>query len=425
MGLEILQATDDLSTLVLKAPETLHEPTDILDCGNSGTTMRLLSGLIPTLLREQPRTTVTMTGDASLRSRPMKRVIAPLQTMGIPWVARSQNTKAPMTLLPTETPHTEGSRAIQALENYTMPVASAQVKSAILLAGLSASTTTTMIEPLVSRDHTETMLQALGVELTITPHGTGRKIVLAPRQADALKHRAMQNPQTIHWDIPGDISSAAFHLVAVSALPNIFPQVCLTHVNLNPQRTGILKVLARMGVTFDIEEVSPRCGEPCGHITVRPAYASQHTSSPREVVILPEEVPSLVDELPILAVAASFMNGRLTVTGAEELRAKESDRIESTMAMLQSVGVHAYGTADGFVVQGGDVMQYHQPDTLIRTYHDHRIAMSAMVLETLVKAHQTGNQAHSEQTSAWAIEAPECVAVSYPNFLRDLHKYTL
>ncbi|MFM7469477.1 MAG: 3-phosphoshikimate 1-carboxyvinyltransferase [Vampirovibrionales bacterium] len=425
MGLNILHATDDLSTLVLQCPEHLHEPSDVLDCGNSGTTMRLLSGLLPTLLRHQPHTTLTLTGDASLRSRPMKRVIAPLAGMGVPWIARTGNTKAPMTLLPEQHPHTL--RQVNALKDYTLPVASAQVKSALLLAGLSASEPTTIIEPLVSRDHTETMLQALGVDLSIVPLDAtqplkGRRITLGASQADALHARSLKHPTTHTWHIPGDISSAAFHLVAASSLPEGYPALNLTHVNLNPQRTGILSVLARMGVLIDSKPDAPRCGEPCGTLHVIPSYARQHAEPARHCTITPEEVPSLVDELPILAVAASFMHGSLTVTGAEELRAKESDRIESTMAMLQAVGIQAQGTPDGFIVQGGNPEQYHTPNTMIHTYHDHRIAMSAMVLEKLVHAHQKGALATTVETP-WDIEAPECVAVSYPGFKTDLARY--
>lgn len=405
MGLRVVEATDDLQHLVLQAPAQLQEPGDVLDCGNSGTTMRLFSGLIPTLFADQPSATVTMTGDGSLRSRPMRRVVDPLRHLGVHWIGRVNNTRAPLTLLP----ETGSRRTFHPLRNFVMPVASAQVKSALLLAALSITDGEglEMIEPLTSRDHTERMLQALGVTLAIEPlEGGARRLSLPPGQAAVLRDGAAQ-PLT--WDIPGDFSSAAFHIVAALSLPPSVGTVRLTNVNLNPLRSGLMRALLRVGAQITIDTPHERCGEPCGDLLVTP------TAMAGELTITADEVPSLVDELPILAVAAAYLDGTCRVTGAEELRAKESDRIESTVQGLRAVGVPIEGTPDGFVVQGSPDLRLHNPAIVLETHHDHRIAMALTVLNTVAQARQGAGE-----IGVWPLSDRDCAVVSYPPFYDHL-----
>ena len=343
----------------------LRESEDILDCGNSGTTARLILGV----LAGQPFYSV-MTGDASLRKRPMGRVTTPLRQMGAEILGRDGGKLLPLTV------QNGGLQPI----TYHSPVASAQVKSAVLLAGLFAQGVTTVTEPEKSRDHSERMLAAFGADVVV--------------EGNTVR---VQGKPTLHGQtvrVPGDISSAAFFLVAASIVPG--SDLLVKNVGVNPTRTGILEVLEEMGA--DLERVNERVesGEPVADIRVR-------SSQLRGVEIGGDIVPRLIDELPVLAVAAMFAEGHTVVCDAAELRVKETDRIAAVVDEFSKLGAMVTGTEDGFVVEGGRPL-------LGATTHsrgDHRIAMSLSVAALAAQVSVT-------------VEAPESVAISYPSFWQTL-----
>ncbi|MDF2572440.1 MAG: aroA1, partial [Sporomusa sp.] len=284
LGVTIEQDEAGVLTITGRGFYGLSEPYNVLDAGNSGTTIRLLTGL----LGAQPFFSV-MTGDASLRKRPMARVITPLAKMGLKIMGRENSRYAPLSITAAE--------QINGIE-YDMPVASAQVKSAILLASLYANSPTTITEPLPSRDHTERMFETFGIPVT----RIGNSITIEPVEK-------LTAPELIN--IPGDISSAAFWLVAASIIPN--SQLTLNNVGINPTRTGILDVLKRMGANITITNERRSGFEPVADIVV-------HSAQLKGVTIEAEIIPRLIDEIPVLAVAALFAEGKTTVRGAEELR---------------------------------------------------------------------------------------------------------
>lgn len=340
----------------------LQAPTAPLDCGNSGTTMRLLAGI----LAGQPFA-ATLIGDASLSARPMGRIITPLQQMGATVEATAGH--APL--------HLTGGR-LKGI-TYPLPMPSAQVKSCVLLAGLYAEGPTTVIETLPSRDHTERMLGLTPVEkdgkryLTVEP---GLRIPARP------------------YAIPGDFSAAAFFLVAGSVVPG--GEVHLPAVNLNPTRTGLLDVLRRMGA--DVEVSNPRVlgGEPLADLTVRPAPL-------RGVEVGGADIPLMIDEVPVLAVAAACASGRTIIREAAELRVKETDRIAAMTTNLRKMGAHVEALPDGMVIEGGHPLH----GATVQTYDDHRIAM-AMGIAGLIAEGETH------------IEDAETAAVSFPAFWEQL-----
>jgi 3-phosphoshikimate 1-carboxyvinyltransferase len=346
------------------------EPAGPLDLGNSGTSIRLLAGLLAGAPIK-----VEMTGDESLRSRPMIRIKEPLEQMGAKLELLGQNNCAPIRLAGG------GLHGI----TYALPMASAQVKSCILLATLYAEGTTVVIEPRPTRDHTERLLQALGIPLTIdglriTMHGLGAK-------GPALQARA--------WDIPGDFSSAAFWLVAAAARPGA--QVTLEQVGLNPRRTALLDVLKRMGANVTVTPGAQADAEPVGSISVRGGKL-------RGTEIGGDEIPNLIDELPVLAVAGALAEGATVIRDAAELRVKETDRIAAMATNLRLLGVEAEEREDGLIIHGPAALKVGGG---VRSYGDHRIAMAMAVL---------------------ALSAPEpvclsnvgCVQTSYPGFWDDL-----
>jgi 3-phosphoshikimate 1-carboxyvinyltransferase len=342
------------------------EPPDILDCGNSGTTARLMMGL----LAGRPFTT-GLTGDESLRSRPMRRVTAPLSEMGA--VVREMG--AP-DRLPLEI--TGGS-----LHEifHVSPHASAQIKSAVLLAGISGRVPVSVLEPAQSRDHTERMLQLLGATVESRAHNGGWLVSLEPPAA-GLAPLAMR--------VPGDPSSAAF-LLALALLAD-GGEIRVRDVCVNPTRTGFLEVLRRMGGEVRRENERMEGGEPVADLLARP-------SDLRGTTITALEVPSLIDEIPILTVLATRAAGTTTFTGAGELRAKESDRISVLVSNLQRLGAQVEELPDGLIVEGS-----HEPlSGRVMTHHDHRIAMAFGVLGTL-----SGN--------AIEVDLPRVVDVSFPGF---------
>ncbi len=366
MGVEVTQADKGVLTVKGNGLYGLGEPQDVLDAGNSGTTMRLLTGLLGT----QPFFSV-MTGDASLRKRPMGRVITPLAKMGVKVLGREQSRYAPLAI--------QAAEQIQGIE-YAMPVASAQVKSAILLAALFASSPTVITEPLPSRDHTERMLETFGIPV----QRAGNTITLEPV-------KQLTAPAEIN--VPGDISSAAFWLVAASIIPG--SQLVLVNVGINPTRTGILDILAQMGADITITNERWSGREPVADIVVRAAKLTG-------VTIEAEMIPRLIDEIPVLAVAALFAEGQTVVKGADELRVKETDRLQAVAQELGKMGAAITETADGLSITGPQQLNY----AVCHSHHDHRMAMAVAV---------AGLAAQGVE-----IREPDCVKISYPDFFNVL-----
>ena len=317
----------------------LVEPEDVLDMGNSGTAARLLLGLLAT-----HRMTATMTGDASLRSRPMRRVSEPLSRFGASFHGRTGG-RLPLTVVGTGSP---------APVRYELPVASAQVKSAVLLAGLNTPGETVVVEPSATRDHTERMLRHFGASVQQEEGGVVRLTGEPELVARAIS-------------VPGDISSASFPLAAASIVPD--SRVTVTGVGLNPGRTGLVETLREMGAGIGVTNERVEGGEPVGDVTV----AWRRLSA---VDVPPERVPSMIDEFPILAVVAAFAEGTTRMTGLAELRVKESDRLGAMAAGLAACGVNVRESADTLEVEGGRP----KGGVEIASQLDHRIAMAFMVL---------------------------------------------
>ncbi len=374
MGADIVRQDDGVWVIHGVGVGGLLQPEAALDMGNSGTSTRLLMGLVAS----HP-ITATFIGDASLSKRPMGRVIEPLSQMG----AQFQDT--PGGRLPLMVRGISPAVPIR----YTLPVASAQVKSAILLAGLNTPGETTVIEPIATRDHSERMLAGFGAELTVTPSPEGRIIT--------IRGQAELKPQNIV--VPGDPSSAAFWLVAGSIVPGA--DVTITNVGMNPTRTGIIEALKMMGA--DITELDARIvgGEPVADLRVRHAALSA-------IEVPPELTPSMIDEYPVLFVAAAFATGTTIARGAEELRVKESDRISAMANALGACGVVCEEFEDGMAVTGtgGDPIP---GGATIATLLDHRIAMSMTIAALNARDPITLDDA-----------AP--VATSYPVFFDTLEK---
>jgi 3-phosphoshikimate 1-carboxyvinyltransferase len=349
----------------------LQEPAQVLDCGNSGTTMRLMLGL----LAGRSGRHFVLDGDSSLRRRPMARVAKPLGQMGACIHGRQGGNLAPLAI--------QG-RPLQGAVIRT-PVASAQVKSALLLAGLSADGPTTVIEPALSRDHSERMLRAFGADLVSEPEASdGPRVLITPGAR-------LQGQRVV---VPGDISSAAFWLVAGLLVPGA--ELLLENVGLNPSRTGILEVLEAMGAPLEFLNERLVAGEPVGDLRVRPAPLKAFT-------IGGELIPRLVDEIPILAVAALAAEGTSVIRDAEELRVKETDRLAVMARQLRAMGAELEETSDGLVIPGGQQLQ----GATVDSETDHRVAMSLAV-------------AALGATGITRIARAEAAAVSYPNFWDDL-----
>lgn len=352
----------------------LVQPQTALEMGNSGTSTRLLMGLIAS----HP-ITATFTGDASLSKRPMGRVIDPLSAMGAEFTA-SPGGRLPLTM--------RGLCPAVAID-YRLPVASAQVKSAVLLAGLNTPGITRVVEPVPTRDHSERMLRGFGAELTVEAGPEGRII--------AIRGEAELKPQQI--TVPGDPSSAAFWMVAASIVPG--SDIVIANVGMNPTRTGIITALRMMGA--DIVERNARTvgGEPVADLHVRHA--------PLSAIEVPADLaPSMIDEYPVLFVAAAFAEGRTVARGAEELRVKESDRIAAMVAALAPNGVGIEEFPDGLAIQGngGDLLP---GGASVATHLDHRIAMSMAVAGLGARA-------------AITIDDISPVATSYPDFFTTLDR---
>jgi 3-phosphoshikimate 1-carboxyvinyltransferase len=343
----------------------LREPDDVLDAQNSGTTMRVLSGV----LAGQPFTSV-ITGDASLRQRPMDRIIQPLREMGAQLLGRAGDRLPPLTIR---------GGALRGIR-YRLPVDSAQVKSCVLLAGLYAQGETVVEEPVTSRDHTERLLHAMGADLR--------------REGPAIRIAPTERLAPFDIEVPGDLSSAAFWLVLGAVHPDA--DLYLAGVGVNPTRRGILDALEAMGASLDVGEERMSGEEPVADIRVQ-------SSRLRGIEI--EGDPRIRDELPVLAVAAAFAEGRTIVHGAAELRVKEGDRIATLARQLRRLGVEIEEQPDGFAIDGGRSLH----GAHVSGQGDHRLAMS-LAVAGLVADGDT------------LIEDGESVSISYPGFWGDLER---
>ncbi len=363
LGHQIAPLTD--GSVVIQ-PGDWQEPVQVLDCGNSGTTMRLLLGVLAGRVGQF----FTLTGDHSLRSRPMQRVITPLSQMGAQIWGRRGGTRAPLAV--------QGQH-LQPI-TYNSPIASAQVKSAILLAGLGCDGVTQVREPAPSRDHTERMLRAFGANLT-WENGTV-----------TLQGGAHLRGQPVV--VPGDMSSAAFWLVAGAITPGA--DIMLTNVGVNPSRTGILDILEAMGARITCHNQRVVAGEPLADIQVQ-------YSALEGVAVGGALIPRLIDEIPILTVAAAFAQGKTVIRDAAELRVKESDRLTAMATQLARLGVTVEEYPDGLTIYGGAPLL----GTELQTYDDHRIAMALAI--AALRAQGTSTLAPSG-----------CVQISYPQFWETL-----
>ena len=338
----------------------LKKPDEMLYTGNSGTTTRLLCGILA-----GQNFDTSITGDASIQKRPMGRVVQPLSMMG----AKIENEYCPLYITGTK---------LHGID-YKMPVASAQVKTAIILAGLYADGETVIHEIEKSRDHTELMLSAMGADLTVD----NLDITVKPTN----------DLTAFNVDVPGDISSAAFFLVLGAIMPN--SQITVTNVGINPTRTGIIDVLKDMGADITLENVHTSAGETVADITVR-------SSSLKGTTVGGDIIPRLIDELPIIAVAAVFANGQTVIKDAQELKV---NRIRAVVDEFNKCGIDITETDDGMIINGGKSI--HGAD--FKTYGDHRMAMSLTVLAQLADGEST-------------LDDSDCACVSYPTFFDDFYK---
>ncbi|BAZ82468.1 3-phosphoshikimate 1-carboxyvinyltransferase [Sphaerospermopsis kisseleviana CS-549] len=368
LGAEISELNTQLVRVKGIGLGNFQEPMDVLNAGNSGTTIRLMLGL----LASHPGRFFTVTGDDSLRSRPMSRVVKPLQQMSAEIWGRNSNTLAPLAV--------QG----QALKpiHYHSPIASAQVKSCILLAGLNTEGKTTVTEPALSRDHSERMLKAFGAELSIDPETNS---VTVTGNAKLYGQKVV---------VPGDISSAAFWLVAGSIVPG--SELVVENVGVNPTRTGILEALAMMGADIQLENQREVAGEPVADVRVR-------SSQLKSCTIAGDIIPRLIDEIPILAVAATFAQGTTIIRDAAELRVKESDRITVMAQQLNKMGAKVTELPDGMEIVGGTALVGAEVDS----HTDHRIGMSLAI-------------AALNASGTTTIHRAEAAAISYPNFTSTL-----
>ncbi len=350
-------------TVAGRGPRGFTHPAAMLDAGNSGSTMRMLAGI----LAAHPFR-ASISGDASLQRRPMRRIIVPLERMGARIASAAG--RPPLTI--------DGTAQLAAID-FEAEVPSAQVKSAVLLAGLHAHGITRVVESLPTRDHTERALEAFGGE--VLRAGTA----VAVRGGQRLAGRIVQ--------VPGDISSAAFWMVAAAALPG--SEVRIEEVGLNPTRTGVIDILRRYGAEIEVERSADSAGEPMGTIIVR-------AQQPGSVVIAPDEVPGVIDELPVLAALATH-GGELRVSGAQELRVKESDRISSLAGGLRRMGAEIDEARDGFHVRGRQRLRGGEVDA----ENDHRLAMAFAI-------------AALGATGPTTIHDAGAAAVSYPEFFSVL-----
>lgn len=367
MGVQITNKGDGTVVICGRGLRGLLPPDDTLDVGNSGTTTRLISGILAAQSFSS-----RVNGDASIQKRPMKRIMTPLAMMGADIKSENGNDCAPLVI---------NGRLLKGI-NYASPVASAQVKSAILFAGLYAEGETTVTEPALSRNHTELMLEEFGVDIKTQ----GKVVTVAPaRELFAKK-----------INVPGDISSATYFMVAAAITPNSC--VTVKNVGINPTRDGIIRVMKMMGADIEIEKTSADIGEPTADITVK-------TSELKGCVIGGNIIPTLIDEIPAIAILACFAKGETIIKDAQELKVKESNRIDVMVSNLSAMGADIEATDDGMIIKGGKSLHGATIDSKL----DHRIAMSFAV-------------AALNADGETDILGSECVDISYPGFYGDLKK---
>ena len=364
MGIEIERNQDQI-LVHGKGLHGLQSPSGILDVGNSGTTTRLISGILA-----GQNFSSEIDGDASIRTRPMKRIMAPLASMGADIISRNNNGCAPLII---------NGKPLHAV-HYDSPVASAQVKSCVLLAGMYADGITSVTEPFLSRNHTEIMLNYFGAKVSST--GTSAAIYPEP----VLEARDIV--------VPGDISSAAYFIAAGLLTPD--SEILLKNVGINPTRAGILKVCRSMGADITLLNENPE-GEPTADLLIR-------TSSLKGTIIEGADIPTLIDEIPMLAVMAAFAQGTTIIRDAQELKVKESDRIAVMVDNLKRMGADIEGTDDGMIIHGGRPLH----GAAIDSHLDHRVAMSFAVAGTICEGEME-------------IQDAQCVDISYPEFYKDLY----
>ncbi len=346
-----------------------EEPKEVLYTGNSGTTTRLMLGILA-----GTKLHTVMTGDASIGKRPMRRVADPLRLMGAQIAGRENGQYTPLAIQGT---------ALQAID-YTMPVASAQVKSAILLATLRAEGTTIVRESEVSRDHTERMLQQFGATVHV--------------EDGIISFEGGQKLTATHVNVPGDISSAAFFLVAGAITKNSC--ITLENVGVNPTRDGVLSVLAEMGAAMTVVVDDELAAEPTATITIQ-------SSNLRAMTIEGDMIPRLIDEIPVLALLATQANGTTIIKDAEELKVKETDRITAVVTELKKLGANIEATDDGMIINGPTPLH----GANLQSYGDHRIGMMGAIAALITEGEVT-------------IDDAACIAVSYPSFFEHVEKLT-
>lgn len=364
MGIEI-EETENEILVHGKGLHGLSAPKEILDAGNSGTTTRLISGILA-----GQNFSCDLTGDASIQKRPMKRIMTPLSMMGADITSVHNNGCAPL--------HIKGA-PLKGI-SYQSPVASAQVKSCVLFAGLYADGKTSVTEPFLSRNHSELMLSSFGA--SVQTCGTTATIEPEP----------VLTAQRV--EVPGDISSAAFFIAAGLLIPG--SELLIKNVGINPTRDGILRVCRQMGANLELLNTRTQCGEPVADILVK-------HSELNGTVIEGDLIPTLIDELPVIAVMAACANGETIIRNAEELKVKESNRLEIIVHHLSEMGCDITGTEDGMIIRGGKPLH----GAVLDSHLDHRIAMSFAVAGLVADG-------ETEITNA------DCVNISYPGFYRDL-----
>lgn len=354
--------------VIIESSGSLHEPENVIDAGNSGTTIRLLSGIAAGI-----EGLTVLTGDESLRNRPMRRIIEPLRLTGASIGSRAKDRFPPIFIL--------GKNQLDSF-SYQLKVASAQVKSSLIFAALRGNGPSFIEEPFPSRDHTENMLRYLGVEIT---KSKGRLKVTPPRELRARD-----------FNLPGDISSAAFLLAAAILVEG--SRVVVEDVGLNPTRCGFLEALREMGAKVTVGKVREDFGELRGEVEA--SY-----SKLRGIELGPDKIPAIIDEIPILSLLATQAEGKTTIWGAEELRVKESDRLRAIACGFSQLGAQVEEKKDGLIIQGGSPLKGGR----VKSFNDHRIAMSLVIAGLISQKEVT-------------VEGVDCIEISYPQFFDHLQQ---
>ena len=360
-----IKISNDRNDVIVKG-RIFSDPTEPLDCGNSGTTTRLLLGLLA-----GQGINATFVGDSSLSARPMNRILEPLSQMGLK--CESHAGKLPITI------HKSDLNGIQ----YECPVASAQIKSAILLAGLGASGKTSVEEPILSRDHTEKMIHGLGVDISI-------------KGLTATVSNLSSPFSSFQFSIPGDPSTAAFFAASAALVPN--SEIVLNRVLANPTRIGFFTALEKMGAGMECLDQWDEAGEQIGNLKI---FHQALNATP----ITKDNIPGLIDEIPVIAILATQAEGKMEIRGAEELRIKECDRIHAVCKNLKKMGADIQELDDGFIINGPTPLYGAE----IETFHDHRIAMAFAIAGLVV---------HGKLV----LDHPECASISYPEFYDELER---